>query len=580
MSMLTVPSRHQRLPDCPTTTQAPSPIPHKPLTLRQLQKTARSRGRGGGIAYAIIYISFSETDLYAAANRYFFVYPATIAINNKDDWTTFADLNNRQTYFPDEGLNVVLNTDLSLGDGDHCPNAFKGTFDGQGHTIDINFTKYVNTYALYRTGYIILSFEGGTVKNLNITGSVYGDAYGFPFAMYGGSRVMPDSELKFENCHSNLTIVGNPDKAQAYGGFLETYASAMFPLTFTDCSFTGHFTNANNSQKSAGFVGEAITYSWYPDNPKWISKVTFNNCYSALYCDATTTTDSLSYFIGAPGEYTTLISNNSYAQKLYLNGSASSAKTARSLRAAADATVLAAEAGQTLVDAADMQSGHVAYLLNNGRQGTDAPWAQTVGTDDVPQHKLFSPESMEVYKAEASSLDISGDQWTTLFYPASVALPEGVTAYAVTGIDNGSVVLTPTASTANTPVVLQTAATTASIALPEAYYNKVEQSGTLKGVYETESSTADCYVLNDADGTATFEQAISMTLPAWTCYLSLPTATTATLPVKIVADPTAISGLAASTAAEGKLYNLSGQQIASPQRGTLYILNGRKYIAR
>lgn len=84
----------------------------------------------------------------------------TITISSKSDWNTFTEVYN------DSSVYVKLNCNLTLADNDKVMKSFKGTFDGQGHTLTVRFTKNGgNQKAPFHTA-------EGTICNLEITGSV------------------------------------------------------------------------------------------------------------------------------------------------------------------------------------------------------------------------------------------------------------------------------------------------------------------------------------------------------------------------------------------------------------------------
>ena len=103
-------------------------------------------------------------------------------ISSKTDWDTFANADNKDLYWG-SGVYVKLTADIGSTDdpitttvgtvsGDEQGIAFAGTFDGGGHTINVNINNTSDQgTALFR--YI----SGATIKNVKVTGTVNGTMY-------------------------------------------------------------------------------------------------------------------------------------------------------------------------------------------------------------------------------------------------------------------------------------------------------------------------------------------------------------------------------------------------------------------
>jgi hypothetical protein len=72
-----------------------------------------------------------------------------------------------------DGVTVNLNADIAWGDEwTPLPHQFNGTFNGNGHTIDVTITK---TTAHLLTGFFEVVGSEGTVKNLTVSGEIIAD---------------------------------------------------------------------------------------------------------------------------------------------------------------------------------------------------------------------------------------------------------------------------------------------------------------------------------------------------------------------------------------------------------------------
>ena len=183
-----------------------------------------------------------------------------ISIATKEDWKKFGEL-----VRSGEGkLNARLTADIDLG-GDFLKigsesTGYSGTFDGQGHTITIDWNGNGG-------GYIALfpSVTNATIKNLRVTGQMTSDSEPLGvFAFEAGGNTT------FSGCVSDVKIT-NGDKNDTYcaAGMVRA-AYSKGKITFKDCIVAGDLngTTDNSRQGMGGFVcGQADD-----------ATCTFNNC--------------------------------------------------------------------------------------------------------------------------------------------------------------------------------------------------------------------------------------------------------------------------------------------------------------
>jgi len=185
----------------------------------------------------------------------------TIEISTIEELKAFRDAVNNQTSYA--GKTVILTADLDLSSeanwepigtnsmGSYPGKAFKGTFDGNGHTIS-NLT--VSTSAPnYATAGFFGSIETGTIKNLTLQNVDIQSTH------YAGAVVAYTSNTPtIENCHvidgtitSTPELVGTSyDNGDKVGGIMG-YATAG--TTITRCSVDGVTITAYRD--IAGIVG-------------------------------------------------------------------------------------------------------------------------------------------------------------------------------------------------------------------------------------------------------------------------------------------------------------------------------------
>ena len=250
-----------------------------------------------------------------------------ISIATKEDWKKFGDL-----VLSGEGkLNAKLTADLNLGTeilkiGSEST-GYSGTFDGQGHTITIDW----NVYGSETHVALFPSVTNATIKNLRVTGQMTSDSE--PLGVFA---LNADGNTTFSGCVSDVKITnGNTNSSNCAAGMvLSAYSEGK--ITFKDCIVSGDLngTTDNSRQGMGGFV-----CGQYDD-----ATCTFNNC---LY---TGTNNSKGGYTFAPNP--TL--NNCY----YLNPFANTQ-------------------GERIVEK-QLESGEVAYKLQGDR--TDScHWAQVLG---------------------------------------------------------------------------------------------------------------------------------------------------------------------------------------------------------
>ena len=144
-------------------------------------------------------------------------------------------------------------TMLGLGQGI----SFRGTFDGDGHTITLDYTDYNNGDYCGPFRFI----NDATIKNLHVTGTIVKDkgkhAGGFVGQAFGTNLI--------SNCVSSVDIQSSTDGDGSHGGFLGDLRDGA--TTFKNCVFNGKL-QGTNTKMWGGFVG------WVADG----QKAYFNNC--------------------------------------------------------------------------------------------------------------------------------------------------------------------------------------------------------------------------------------------------------------------------------------------------------------
>ena len=249
-----------------------------------------------------------------------------INIATKEDWRAFNDL-----VLSGEGkLNARLTADIDLGGdilkiGSENGGTYSGTFDGQGHTVTVDWNGYGGGY------FALFPFvTDATIKNLRVTGKMTTDVPMGVFSYLAGGTTT------YEHCVSDVRITSGDENSSYSAAGMVRAAYNEGKITFKDCIVAGDLngTTDNSKQNMGGFVCSQADDA----------TCTFDNC---LY---TGTNNSKGGYTFAPNP--TL--NNCY----YLNACGKAQ-------------------GERIVEK-QLKSGEVAYKLQGDR--TDScHWAQVLG---------------------------------------------------------------------------------------------------------------------------------------------------------------------------------------------------------
>ena len=167
------------------------------------------------------YDSASGNDMYRRGLKYCSFNP--FVISSDADWRAFLDYINHCCNF--SGKSVRLDCDVSTSStvSNSEINAFRGTFDGNGHNINISINKTdIESAALFH--YI----NGATIKNLNLTGSITGGKY--VAALVG---IVNGTGNRIEGCAARVTVRGKNN----IGGLVGHARSSG--LVIDGCVFNG-----------------------------------------------------------------------------------------------------------------------------------------------------------------------------------------------------------------------------------------------------------------------------------------------------------------------------------------------------
>ena len=307
---------------------------------------------GGTAGEATITFTQKETNFYEAASLSHTIIVArrdqygTILIKDANEWKVFCKLVNEKGL---TNLNARLEADVNLGEDiamigryDH---KYAGTFDGQNHTLTLNWNTGESDIAPFRR------VGGATIKNLRTAGTIKSSGHflaGLIDEVYGDNNTI-------SNCVSAVNITSSYTSDRCGAGGLISYIYTNTQVTITDCLVKGSINGTGAGRKG---MGGFVCYQY--------GTCTLNTC---LYAGTNNGSNEYSYTF-APNA--TL--NNCY----YLNACGSEYKQG------------------TKVTEEQLRSGEVAWMLQKGR--SDMVWGQKIGRDDAPQ--LTRDDAKRVRKVE------------------------------------------------------------------------------------------------------------------------------------------------------------------------------------
>ena len=212
----------------------------------------------------------------------------TCEIASKDNWISFCNrVNSGQTK-----LNAKMTRDVNLGTdivmaGISSNNKYAGTFDGQGHTLTLNWDAGSDNWKSP-----FYTVENGTIKNLRVKGKIKSKGKG-----HAGLIQNAYGTVTVSGCASdvNITCGYNEDVCKAAG--MIQWVGSDAKVYFNDCLVKGSIKATKAGRKGiSGFVynqngtctfnnclyiGNADGGSWsvtFSDNP------TLNNCHYLKPC--------------------------------------------------------------------------------------------------------------------------------------------------------------------------------------------------------------------------------------------------------------------------------------------------------
>ena len=239
-----------------------------------------------------------------------------LTIKSDADWTAFAEnVNNGTSY---DGMIVALAADINVSA--MVGGVFKGTFDGDGHTISVSIS--VSNSGDGESQALFREINGATIRNVNVTGTIQGNQRPATFASFVGGI------STIRNCCSSVAISSTKTNGWVDGGAFVARINGDATLNLQDCLFTGSVSYDATAYSGGSMVG--FTQSGAKGN--------VTNCFYSPTSLALTVSDSNPH-IFVSGDERGIITNSYYnavakASILQEEGTDASSMTASELAAA------------------------------------------------------------------------------------------------------------------------------------------------------------------------------------------------------------------------------------------------------
>lgn len=230
-----------------------------------------------------------------------------IVINNTADWNAFRTCVSNGYDYSGRTVNLMANISVTTMAG-NLGHPFRGTFEGNAHTITVDYTaNYPDNNDHFTAPFICT--DGATIQNLRIDGTINMGGFNYGSGLIGEAH----GNNTITNCVSNVTINSSRSDDGTMGGFIvRNYGqypagSNEGTTTFNGCSFTGSL-NGTNTDNCAGFVAWDEYVNWSEGGH--YGKVVFNDCLFAPTAVTMSTTGSATFSRYRDDSKVTL--NNSY----------------------------------------------------------------------------------------------------------------------------------------------------------------------------------------------------------------------------------------------------------------------------
>ena len=501
-------------------------------------------------------------------------------IASKEDWKEFCDLVNGGQNAVDAKMtrNIDLGSEINMvGDAN---NKYSGTFDGQNHTLKINWNNTSSRLAPFHT------VDGATIKNLRTEGEINSSTNflsGLAGNVYGTTTI--------SGCVSAVNITSTYNEGGCDAAGMVECVRDNANVTITDCVVKGKInaTTEKGKENICGFVNNQYgkctlnncLYAGENNGTRWsrtfapYSGSTLNNCYYLNACG------------DAQGDKVTeeQLKNGEVTKKLQNNRT--------------DKCYWAQQLGEMpdFYNAADKSKANYVYY-DAAKKGWTCDDFRLTDGQPLPIGLDFTAATVTYER------NFNGAQKATLCLPYDLSA-QGFKAYTLSGGNKNEVHFketkdkltaytpyyitadgTPLLSGTNIEVKAYTGANLTTSA------NGYSIKGTVVSMDNATAAAANAYILQDDGKFHKVTTANSAaTIPAYRAYIICPPQASGAKQLSVVLDgETTGIGSTTNEATDGKngpVYDLQGRRVADRLADArhrlpagVYIVGGRKVVVK
>ena len=219
-----------------------------------------------------------------------------ITIPSTEVWNTFATEVNNGNLFDDKFLRLDDDITITSMVGSSSDNSFRGTFDGNDHTLTFNKGTDSEPFAEeYCAPFRYIS--GATIRNLKVEGDIFTSSR-YAAGLVGSAAAYSSNTIS--NCVSSIAIHSTYVGNASHGGFIG-YVWTYRSTTIQNCVFNGKLLGSSTSGVG-GFIGMVKSSDEYQTSQ-------VNNC---LFVPAEVNVDNGGCFFGGRLYSNNILLNNCY----------------------------------------------------------------------------------------------------------------------------------------------------------------------------------------------------------------------------------------------------------------------------
>ena len=165
-------------------------------------------------------------------------------IGTADQWNEFIGYVANGYTFSGEFVKLTGNISVSTMAGTGDADSFQGNFNGDGHTLTVNYNTSEPWTAPFR------HVKNAVIRNLTVAGTITTSAQ-FAAGIVGESH----GSLSLTGCRSSVAINSSVQGDGTHGGLVSTLSGKDNAITIEGCVFDGSFATTSGTTNCGGFIG-------------------------------------------------------------------------------------------------------------------------------------------------------------------------------------------------------------------------------------------------------------------------------------------------------------------------------------